>query len=205
MKRNLILASGSPYRLQLLEEQGYSVTQIVSGIAEPNLDDAPDLGAGLIYLAHLKARAVALSGCHGLILAADTLSHAGNRLLGKPVNVEDAEGMLRALSGSTHLVLTGWCLLRTKDGLSWSGVEQTEITMRPWSDFEIQAYLESGEWEGKCGAYGLQLPQDPFVTRMNGSASNVIGIPLETLDRVWCEFVDPDSSRSYAPHGNASL
>ncbi|MDB5388071.1 MAG: maf [Planctomycetaceae bacterium] len=187
--RRLILASGSPYRLQLLEEQGYNVKQVVSGIDEPILDAAVDLGAGLIYLAHLKARAVARMGHDGLILAADTLSHSRGQILGKPADAQDAERMLRALSGCTHQVLTGWCLLRTDDGLSWTGVEQTEITMRMWSEIEIQNYLKSGEWKGKCGAYGLQLPLDPFVTRMQGSASSVIGVPLERLDRVWREFL----------------
>jgi septum formation protein len=98
--------------------------------------------------------------------------------------------MLQILSGSEHEVLTGWCLLRTSDGLIWSSVETTSITMRTWTDSEIQDYLDSGEWEGKCGAYGLQLPRDPFVTEMRGSPSNVIGIPLEALDRIWIEFLD---------------
>lgn len=196
MTRTVILASGSPYRLQLLKEQGYNVTAVISGVPEPPLDSVADLGAGLIYLAHLKARAVARSGHQGLILAADTLSRAGNQLLGKPRDAEEAKKMLWALSGSTHHVLTGWCLLRTADNLSWSGVEQTEITMRAWSEAEVDGYLASGEWEGKCGAYGLQLPHDPFVTRMDGSPSNVIGIPLEQLDRVWREFIDAAETRA---------
>ena len=87
------------------------------------------------------------------------------------------------------MVLTGWCFLRTSDGLSFSGVESTSIEMRRWSDQEVEAYLDSGEWEGKCGAYGLQWPNDPFVTALDGSPSNVIGLPLETLDRVWTEFM----------------
>lgn len=190
MSRKLILASGSAYRLQLLQQQGYEVTAVVSGVAEPSLDDASDLGAGLIYLAHLKARAVARMGHQGLILAADTLSHAGGQLLGKPDDIVDARRMLQTLSGSTHDVLTGWCLTRTSDGVSWSGVETTQITMRDWTEAEIQKYLDSGEWEGKCGAYGLQLPHDPFVTEMLGSASNVIGLPLERLDCVWREFLE---------------
>jgi septum formation protein len=193
-KRNLILASGSPYRLQLLEEQGYTVTAVVSGVIEPPLEDTPDLGAGLIYLAHLKARAVARLGHAGLILGADTISCAGGQILGKPKDITDARRMLNALSGTTHLVLTGWCLLRSEDGLLWSGVEQTEITMRPWKQAEVDGYLESGEWMGKCGAYGLQLPVDPFVSEMQGSPSNVIGVPLERLDQVLREFISDHSS-----------
>lgn len=189
MKRQLILASGSVYRLQLLEEQGYAVQAVASGVAEPDLSGTADLGAGLIYLAHLKARAVAEKGHQGIILAADTLSHVNGQLLGKPESREAARRMLQLLSGNKHMVLTGWCFLRTSDGLSFSGVESTSIEMRRWSDQEVEAYLDSGEWEGKCGAYGLQWPNDPFVTALDGSPSNVIGLPLETLDRVWTEFM----------------
>ena len=60
--------------------------------------------------------------------------------------------------------------------------------MRAWTDAETEAYLDSGEWEGKCGGYGLQLPADPFVTKLEGSASNVIGVPLERLAQVFAEF-----------------
>lgn len=96
--------------------------------------------------------------------------------------------MLRAIAGTTHSVLTGWCVLRTKDDLFLSGVEATTIEMRPWSEDEINAYLDSNEWVGKSGAYGLQLPNDPFVTRIEGSAANVIGLPLERLTRLFAEF-----------------
>lgn len=186
--RPLILASGSASRKQLLEKAGYRVTAVVSGVDEPDLAGFPDLSAGLIYLAHLKARAVQQQGQSGLILAADTVSVTNRAILGKPRDLADARHMLHQLSGSQHAVLTGFCLLRTSDGLTWSGVEETSIVMRPWTDVEIQAYLDSGDWEGKCGAYGLQLPEDPFVTAMRGSASNVIGIPLERLALIFDEF-----------------
>ena len=89
--------------------------------------------------------------------------------------------MLQAISGSVHQVLTGWYLLRTRDQFHVSGVETTTIAMRAWTADELEAYLDSGAWIGKSGAYGLQLPHDPFVTSMVGSASSVIGIPLEQL------------------------
>lgn len=141
-----------------------------------------------MYLAQLKARAVQRLGHSGVILGADTVSLAGGEILGKPADREIARQMLGKLSGTTHQVLTGWCLLRTMDGLALTGVEQTEITMRHWTDSQIRSYLDSGEWQGKCGAYGLRLPIDPFVTGMTGSASNVIGLPLERLAEVWREF-----------------
>jgi len=186
--RHLILASGSSYRKELLELAGYKVTAVTSGVAEPDLSLFPDLCAGLVYLAQLKARTVQSQGHSGVILGADTVSVAAGQILGKPEDRRSAEHMLRQLSETTHEVLTGWCLLRTLDGLALTGVEKTVITMRRWTDAEILAYLDSGEWAGKCGAYGLQLPVDPFVTEITGSASNVIGLPLERLAAVWHEF-----------------
>lgn len=185
---NLILASGSRYRKELLEQAGYDVTAVMSGVAEPDLSLFPDLRAGLLYLAQLKARAVLSQGYAGIILGADTVSLAAGQILGKPEDRQSAEQMLRQLSGTTHEVLTGWCLLRTADGVALTGVETTVITMRRWTDAEILEYLDSGEWQGKCGAYGLQVPVDPFVTEITGSASNVIGLPLERLAEVWLEF-----------------
>ncbi len=184
----LILASQSPYRLQLLREAGYEVEAIPANVAEPDLADFPDFGAGLIHVASLKARAVWRGGAEGLIFAADTVGYAGGKIFGKPADRRDALCMLQAISGTTHEVLTGWCLFRTRDQLQISGIERTTVTMRTWTAEEFAAYLDSGEWMGKCGAYGLRLPDDPFVTDITGSAANVIGVPLERLNQVLAEF-----------------
>jgi septum formation protein len=184
----LILASQSRARRELLEHAGLDVDVIPSGIDEPDLAGFSDLESGLQYLALCKARAVLGPGVVGTILACDTVSRVQGQLLGKPTDREDAQRMLRLLSGSTHDVLTGWCLLRSHDGLQIGGVERTEITMRPWTGAEITGYLDSGEWEGRCGGYGLQLPRDPFVTEIRGSAANVIGVPLERVQQVLAEF-----------------
>jgi septum formation protein len=184
----LILASQSPYRLRLLRDAGYEVEAIPANVAEPDLADFADFGAGLIHVASLKARAVWRSGAQGLILAADTVGYAGDRVFGKAADRADALRMLQAISGTTHEVLTGWCLLRTRDQLQISGIERTAVTMRAWTAEEFAAYLDSGAWIGKCGAYGLEIPHDPFVTNIAGSAANVIGVPLERLEQVLAEF-----------------
>lgn len=184
----LILASQSTYRRDLLESAGYDVEVIAAGIDEPDLSGCIDLEAGLVHVAQLKAFTVARRGKSGLILAADTVGHVHGQVFGKPADRSDALRMLQAISGTTHDVLTGWCLLRTRDGFLVSGVERTVITMRPWSDAEFTAYLDGGEWIGKCGAYGLQWPNDPFVTKIEGSPSNVIGVPLERLKAILGEL-----------------
>jgi len=184
----LILASQSIYRLELLERAGYGVHAIPAGIVEPSLVDFSDLDAGLIHTAALKARAVWQKGAQGLIFAADTVGLVGGEVFGKPADRNDALRMLRAISGTAHEVLTGWCLFRTRDQLQLAGVERTGISMRPWTAGEFSAYLDRGRWQGKSGAYGLQLPDDPFVTRIEGSRSNVVGVPLERLAQVFAEF-----------------
>jgi septum formation protein len=182
--RSLILASQSPDRLQLLRDAGYDVVAIPSNIPEPDPREFTDIDAGLIFIATLKARAVWRRGAKGLILGADTVGVVDGRLFGKPVDRSDARRMLAAISETRHEVCTGWCLLRTYDELYISGCERTTIAMRCWSPDEIDCYLDTGEWIGKSGAYGLQLPHDPFVSEIVGSSSNVIGVPLERLAEV---------------------
>lgn len=192
----LILASQSPYRLELLQNAGYSVSAIPANIPEPDPAAFPDLESGLIHIATLKARAVLKSGAGELILAADTVGVVAGQVFGKPTDRADARRMLAAISGTVHQVFTGWCLLRTSDQLHVAGVECTTITMRAWTTDEFDCYLDGGEWIGKCGAYGLQLPRDPFVTNICGSASNVVGVPLERIANVLAEL----NWQTHQPH-----
>jgi septum formation protein len=184
----LILASQSPDRLQLLRIAGYEVVAIPADIPEPDLAAFAELEAGLMHIAMLKARAARSKGAVGLILGADTVGVFAGQVFGKPARRTDARRMLTAISGTVHQVFTGWCLLRTRDQLHVTGVECTKVTMRDWSADEVEAYLDSGAWIGKSGAYGLQFPHDPFVTNVTGSTSNVIGIPLERLAEVLNEM-----------------
>ena len=188
----LILASQSIDRLELLRNAGYEVEAVTAGVAEPDLTEFGDLDAGLVHIAALKARAVCRSGSQGLIFAADTVGFVAGKIFGKPADRADALRMLRAISGTVHEVRTGWCLFRTRDELQISGVERTTISMRPWKPEEFSAYLDGGAWIGKSGAYGLQLPHDPFVTGIEGSPSNVIGVPLERLADVIAQLESPD-------------
>lgn len=177
----LILASQSPHRLELLRSAGYDVEAVPAHVDEPDPMAFGDLDAGLIEIARLKAFAVFRRGASGIIFAADTVGVAGGTVLGKPADRGDALRMLRAISGTVHEVRTGWCLLRTSDQLRMSGVERTTITMRAWTEDEFSSYLDSGQWIGKSGAYGLELPHDRFVTQIAGSAASVVGVPLERL------------------------
>ncbi|WP_337175498.1 nucleoside triphosphate pyrophosphatase [Paludisphaera sp.] len=178
--RRLILASASPRRRQLLEEAGYAFEVDPSDVDEPGPDAGVEPGEYAAGLAWRKARAVARRRGSGLILAADTVCVVGGEILNKPVDRADAERMIRLQEGGDADVITGLCL-RRGDRDEWAGaVEVSVVRFRALSDAERVAYLDSGRWEGKSGAYGVQ-DGDPFVSVARGSFSNVVGLPMERL------------------------
>ncbi len=147
-------------------------------------------------LAEAKARAVAATaGDVDLVLGADTVAVAGREILGKPVDREDARRLLRLLCGDRHRVLTGLALVTIADGAVRTDVVETAIMMRPLSDREIDAYVESGESDGKAGAYAIQETGDRFVTGIDGSYTNVVGLPLERLSVMLRPFLSPPDRR----------
>ena len=116
----------------------------------------------------------------GLILAADTVCCVAGEILNKPEDRADAERMIRLQEGRDTEVISGLCLYRA-DRDEWIGaVEVSIVRFRPLDDREREAYLDSGRWEGKSGAYGVQ-DRDPFVSVVRGSFSNVVGLPMERL------------------------
>jgi len=176
----LILASSSPRRRQLLEEAGYAFEVEPSRIEEPE-PAAGDLpGVYAAQLAFRKAAEVAARRRLGLILAADTVCAVGNEILTKPRDRTDAERMIRLQEGHDTDVITGLCLYRA-DRHEWVGaIEISVVRFRPLSHREREGYLDSGRWQGKSGAYGVQ-DRDPFVSVVRGSYTNVVGLPMERL------------------------
>jgi septum formation protein len=176
----LVLASASPRRRQLLENAGYTLEIVPPGIEEPEPEGPVDPAAYVAELSWRKAHAVASRRGSGLVLAADTTCDLDGRLLNKPSDRADAERMLRAQEGRHLIILTGICLYRA--GLrEWVGaVDRSVVRVGTLSPAEREAYLDSGLWQGKAGAYGVQ-DDDPFVTVVSGSWSNVVGLPMERL------------------------
>jgi len=180
----LVLASSSPRRRQLLTEAGVAFEVVAPPIAEPaelpdDLAPAPMAEA----LAYFKARTVADMRPGACVLGADTVVAAGGKVLGKAGDRLDAERMLRELSGSRHAVITGVALL-LPDGQRQIASETTHVTMRAMSEEEIDGYLASGEWVDKAGAYAIQETADRFVVKVEGSFSNVVGLPIELVGRM---------------------
>ncbi len=176
----LILASASPRRRQLLEEAGYAFDVDPSDVEEPEPGPEVDPASYVAQLAWKKARAVGLRHPEGLVLAADTVGAVDGLILNKPVDRTDAERMIRLQEGRDSDVLTGLCLLRPGTGEWLGAVDLSVVRFKLLSEAERTAFLDSGRWQGKAGAYGVQ-DRDPFVNVVRGSFSNVVGLPMERL------------------------
>jgi len=179
----LTLASGSRGRRWLLEEAGYEFDVVPSDVPEPTEARLGDCRHYVGELAWLKAAAVAPRVADGLVIAADTVGWLDGRVVGKPDDEADARRIVTALAGTVHELWTGVCLwLRPGDWqLCWQ--ERSEVRMAALTPAEIDAYLRTRKWEGCSGAYAIELPHDPFLTVESGTVSNVIGLPMESLER----------------------
>jgi septum formation protein len=183
----LILASASPRRRQLLAEAGYPFEVDPSGVEEPPPAPGTSPSPYAAQLAWRKAAEVARRRGNGLILAADTVCSVAGQILNKPEDRADAERMIRLQEGRDTEVISGLCLYRAGRE-DWVGaVEISLVRFRPLADRERAEYLDSGRWEGKSGAYGVQ-DRDPFVSVIAGSFSNVVGLPMERLEALLAEY-----------------
>lgn len=164
----------------MLAEAGYSFEVDPSGIPEPDPAEGTEPWQYAAELAWRKATAVARRRRSGLILAADTVCAVETQILNKPLDRADAMRMIRLQEGHDTDVITGLCLYRAERD-EWIGaVERSIVQFRPLREDERTEYLESNRWAGKSGGYGVQ-DDDPFVTVVQGSFSNVVGLPMERL------------------------
>jgi septum formation protein len=181
-QRRLVLASASPRRQQLLREAGYEFTVFPADIDEEIYPQLTPLELAR-HLSFEKAKAVAGRFPHDVVLGADTVVAFGDRALSKPEDAQEARRMLSLLSGTTHIVITGVTLMQKESEVQQTRAAMSAVRMRVLSREEIEQYIAGGDWEGKAGGYGIQ-DNDPFVTRMAGSHSNVVGLPMELVERM---------------------
>jgi septum formation protein len=180
----LILASGSPARRELLTRAGYSFDVLPAAIDEPTGAGFDNPRYYVQHVAWLKAAAVAPRIDAGMVLAADTVGWIDGQVIGKPADEADARHILRQLSGTTHELWTGVVLWRRPDDIQFTWQEVSRVAVKPLSDSEIDTYLKTRTWQGCSGAYAIQEGDDPYVRVVQGSTSNVIGLPMESLDRM---------------------
>ena len=191
----LILASASPRRAELLREAGYRFAVDPAEIDEsfPTGMMPSDVAR---HLAEQKAKVIAARHPDKVVLGADTVVAFGDKILGKPADEKDAREMLKLLSGTTHLVITGVCVIHLEEGFQRLARVMSAVRMRLLSSREIDRYVESGEWLGKAGGYGIQdadkFPSEAsnaaaFVTRQAGSRSNIVGLPMTLTKQLLAE------------------
>jgi septum formation protein len=177
----LILASGSPARRQLLTRAGYAFEVEPAHIDEPSGDGFTDPRSYVQTVAWLKAAAVAPRVGEGVVLAADTVGWLDGRVIGKPADEADARRILSILGGREHELWTGVALWRRPGDLQTCWQEKSRLFFKELSAAELDAYLATRIWQGCSGAYAIQEQDDPFVHLLEGSMSNVIGLPMESL------------------------
>ncbi len=175
MKPEIILASASPRRLEILKMFGLDPVVCVSQVDE-TVEDGLTPGETVEYLSRIKGEAVAVGKTDVLVVSADTVVAHNGEILGKPRDDEDAYRMLSSFSGKTHEVWTGYSVFYNGKRITRSVV--TSVTFKSLTDEEIWAYIKTGEPKDKAGSYGAQSRAAVFVERIDGDFFNVVGFPL---------------------------
>jgi septum formation protein len=179
----LILASGSPARRDLLAAAGFQFDVLPAHIDEPTGEGFTDPRTYVHTVAWLKAAAVAPRIEHGIVLAADTVGWLDGRVIGKPDDEADARRILTVLGGRRHELWTGVTLWRRPDDVQLCWQERSIVHFKKLTEAELSAYLATRQWQGCSGAYAIQERDDPYVRLIDGSLSNVVGLPMESLAR----------------------
>lgn len=186
LKFPVILASGSPRRKEILTAMGIDYTVEVSDVDETTSGMPEEM---VIELSARKARSVAVRHPDSYILAADTLVFGDAEVLGKPKSEQDACRMLTALSGSWHDVYTGMTLINTNNGSEISRAEKTRVHFVSLTQEEIEQYVRTGEPLDKAGSYAIQGMAGMFIDRIEGSYSNVVGLPMAAVREMFLHMM----------------
>jgi septum formation protein len=180
----MFLASGSPRRLTLLEEAGFHPRLLLPKVSEiPGENMTPEEQISDISLRKLKGALALLPSPRpkAVVLAADTEVVFENKLLGKPSSLEDAVQTLRRLSGQSHSVITSVSLYETTLQSTQQILDKTRVTFESLLESEIQKYVQTGDPMDKAGSYGIQNIPSHFIRSLEGSRTNVVGLPMERI------------------------
>ncbi|MBW7988528.1 MAG: septum formation protein Maf [Planctomycetes bacterium] len=194
-KYSFILASASPRRKQLLTEAGYKFT-----IVRPDIDESafstkdvePCEYAERLALAKAKNIAEYHPDC--LVIAADTIAYFEGEIIGKPADRTDAEQITNKLFSRPHKVITGIAIVRLRDGIEINKSDTTTVYPKKLTSEQIAEHIESGSWHDKAGAYAIQENGDVFIEKIDGSLTNVMGLPMELLERLLKSLIEQETS-----------
>jgi septum formation protein len=185
--KRLILASGSPQRVQLLREARYDFIAQTASITELTVDFLTPSELTLLNACR-KTLSIARIQPEAVVLGADTLVALGTSIFGKPADLAEARRMLTRLSGRTHEVLTGIAISNFSERRTLSAVVESEVRFRKLDADLIDRYLSRIDPLQKAGAYAAQVDPETVIERIDGSFTNVVGLPMETVSRLLTEF-----------------
>jgi septum formation protein len=181
---SIILASSSPRRKELLAEAGYKFTIVWPDVDESAFDTegiSPCEYAERLALA--KARNVAEKHPDSLVIGADTVADFEGRIIGKPADAKEAEEITRMLFSRPHKVITAVAIVQESRGIEIVESDSTTIIPKKLTESQIAEHIKGGSWRGKAGAYAIS-EQDEFIERIEGSLTNVMGLPMELVQRL---------------------
>lgn len=189
----IVLASKSPRRIELLKEIGLKFVTFDPGFEEKTgLEDEAEgkKSAKEIALHNAigKAKNASTHFKNSIIIGVDTVGESHGHILGKPKDREDACRLIRLISGTTHKVVSAVCLINTVSGKTISATSETSVTMEKMDEEEIQKYIDSGEGDDKAAAYAIQGKGALYIEKINGDYFNVVGLPIYTLKKLLKEF-----------------
>ena len=188
---SIILASASPRRRRLLADAGYRFTSV-----PPDIDESSFFTDGINpsdyaeKLALAKAEHVAKKHPDSLVIGADTIVDYEGKIVGKPVDATDAEKIIRNLFSRPHKVITAIALVRLSDHTKIVESDTTTIYPRKLMEEQIAEHIAGGAWRNKSGAYAIRENGDEFIEKVEGSVTNVMGLPMELLQKLMAEFID---------------
>ncbi|MHC4913772.1 MAG: Maf family protein [Planctomycetota bacterium] len=187
---SIVLASTSPRRKELLAEAGYIFTVVAPDIDESGFEaERIEPCAYAKRLALAKARRVAGDFRNALVIAADTVVDFDGEIIGKPADAKEAEGVTRKLFSKPHKVVTAVAIVRLEDSVKLVESDTTTIYPKKMSEEQMAEHIRSGSWRGKAGAYAIQEAGDEFIEKIDGSLTNVMGLPMELLERMLREVL----------------
>lgn len=184
---SIILASVSPRRKELLTEAGYEFTVVAPEVDELAFEDS-DACKLAERLALAKAKDVAGKFPGSLVIGADTVVDFQGQIVGKPADAEEAEVITRKLFSAPHRVITAVAIVRMADGEEIVESDSTTIYPKVLTDKQIAGHIKSESWRDKAGAYAIKEGGDAFIDRIEGSLTNVMGLPMELLQRMMERF-----------------
>jgi len=180
-----ILASASPRRRHLLAEAGYEFTVVHPHIDESSFSaDQIDSCKYAEQLALAKAKSVTQNHPDSLVIGADTIADFQGRIIGKPADAKEARQIIQKLFSSPHKVITGIAICRLHNGIEIVAHDSTTVFPKPLTKEQITEHIKSNSWKDKAGAYAIQENGDEYIERIEGSLTNVMGLPMELLEQL---------------------